>query len=110
MPRFYAGFAAIWIVVVFVGTFPEWLLGRRAVRNRTAMVVEGPVENFVPMPFRGHGNERFTVGGVAFSYSEYDMSATFKNKTTSIWAGRYVRVHYLGNAILKLEVASETPQ
>jgi hypothetical protein len=109
-PRFSVGLGAVWMVFGFVSTFSEWSLGRRAVRDRTALVVEGPVENYVPMPSHGRGRERFTIRGVAFSYFANDVSATFKNATYSIWEGRYVRVHYLDNAILKLEVASDMPQ
>lgn len=60
---------AAWPIAVFTATFFEWYRGRRALQNGTASVVEGRVENFVPMPFEGHAQEFFTVQGVSFSYS-----------------------------------------
>jgi hypothetical protein len=108
MPRLCACFCAFWSILVFCTTFPEWLAGRRALRDHTAAVVEGPVEDFVPMPFEGHADESFTVRGVRFFYSDYNMSSTFNNTSSHggpVRAARYVRVHYVGNAILKLELA-----
>ena len=59
------------------------------------------------MPFEGHANERFTVQGVSFSYSDYTMTSAFKNTSSHggpIRSGLYVRVHYRGDSIVMLEV------
>ena len=106
-PLFMAGFAALWTIGVFSTTFSEWYGGRRALVDGSAAVVEGVTENFVPMPFEGHMDERFTVRGVTFCYSDYTMTSLFKNTRSHggpMRAGLYVRVHHLGNNILKLEI------
>jgi hypothetical protein len=52
--------------------------------------------------------ERFTVNGVEFSQSDYVVTCGF-NDTAShggpIREGLQVRIHYVDNAILKLEIA-----
>ena len=81
----------------------------------TGPVVEGPVEDFVPMPPGGHAFESFDVEGVHFFYSDYVPSQGFNNSSTRggpIHPGVYVRIHYrlggygrdYGPVILKLEV------
>ncbi|ELV8627344.1 hypothetical protein QNF03_004076 [Vibrio cidicii] len=70
-------------------------------------VVEGPVENFDPMPYAGHKTESFTVQGVKFSYSDFIIEPGFNNTASHggpISEGLYVRVSYINNVILKLEV------
>jgi hypothetical protein len=65
------------------------------------------VTGFMPMPVTGHAMEHFCVSGACFSYSDYVVTAGF-NRTSSrggpIREGLPVRVTYLGNTILKLEV------
>ncbi len=111
-PRFPVGLAAFWTSCVFAATFAEWYGGRRVLRQGNASVVDGSVENFVPMPVQGHADESFSVRGIPFHYSDYTMSSAFKNSQSHggpIRMGLHVRIHYLGNTILKLEVAKGTP-
>jgi hypothetical protein len=71
-------------------------------------VVEGQVGDFVPMPYTGHASERFAVGGKTFSYSDYILTGCFNNAASHggpIKAGLTVRVSYVGNCIVRLEVA-----
>ena len=106
-PRVFGGFGAVWTALVFGATFAEWHAGCAAIRENRASMVEGRVENFVPMPFEGHAEERFTVRGVSFSYSDYTMGSAFKNTSSHggpIRPNLYVRIRYRGNSILKLEV------
>ncbi len=108
---FYAGFALLWTTISAVSVAQAYLSARRALRDGTAGVVEGPVLNFHPMPYSGHDTERFTVRGVSFEYSDYSVSAGF-NHTRShggpIDEGVFVRIHYdgppKGARILKLEI------
>jgi hypothetical protein len=61
-------------------------------------VVEGPVEQFHPMPSGGHDTERFDVAGVHFEYSHWIMSQGFNQDITvggPIREGLYVRIHYV---------------
>ena len=96
-------------------TFVDFLDLRAGLKNGRYHVIEGPVENFVPMPYQGHAVERFTVNGIPFSYSTYEVTNCF-NHTSShggpVRAGLQVRVSYVGghpglgsNCILKLEIA-----
>jgi hypothetical protein len=79
-----------------------------ALRNGQFHIVEGPVENFEPMNDWVKKRERFTVGGIRFTYSDYIVDQCFNHSSTHggpIRAGLFVRVSYLDNCILKLEVA-----
>jgi hypothetical protein len=63
-----------------------------------ALVVQGQVEHFDPMPVRGHKNESFDVAGKHFEYSDYDLTNPgFKNAASHggpIHDGLLVRIHY----------------
>ena len=80
---------------------------RQALQSGQAQVVEGVVTDFVPMPYEGHADERFAVDGHYFSYSDYVVTAGF-NHTSShggpIRSGINVRVTFVGNVIVRLEV------
>lgn len=43
-------------------------------------IIEGEVENFIPMPYEGHANEKFDINGVVFEYSN-NLVVTGYNKT-----------------------------
>ncbi|WP_321797617.1 hypothetical protein [Burkholderia sp. BCC1988] len=63
---------------------------------------------FEPMPYGGHAMERFCVGQVCFSYSDYVVTGGFNNTASHggpIRAGLPVRVSYVDGLIVKLEVA-----
>ena len=105
---FFLIFAVTWTVGSFVATYGEYNAAATALRNRGYQVVEGRVTNFVPMPFTGHAQESFVVDGVRFCYSDYIVTSGFHNTASHggpIHQGLYVRVTYLGNLILRLEVA-----
>lgn len=106
-PRWACGFALACTLLIFSTTLLEWWSGRRALRLGTASVVEGLIEDFVPMPYDGHAEEEISVKGVRFRYSDYHISSAFKNTSSHggpLRAGLHVRIHYKGNAILRLEV------
>lgn len=108
-PFGYLCFAGIWTLAAFVGTYGDYRRAQEAQAAGTASVVEGVVTDFVPMPVTGHAMEHFCVSGVCFNYSDYVMTAGF-NRTSShggpIREGLPIRVTYIGNTILKLEVGS----
>jgi hypothetical protein len=59
------------------------------------------------MPYGGHADEKFTVNGATFSYSDYSVTAGFNNTKSHggpIDEGKRVRVTHLGNIIVRLEV------
>ena len=118
-----------WITLVGIGAWglfwnfgilpPSWRIyhdherAQEQLRSGDCEVVEGTVENFRPMPHHGHSVESFTVNGVRFSYSDFDISKPGFNNTEShggpIHAGMRVRVHYRGESILKIEVPRLSP-
>jgi hypothetical protein len=106
-PYGYLCFAVLWTSGAFISTYSAYRSALRARATETAKVVEGPVTNFVPMPVTGHALERFCVSDVCFNYSDYAVTAGF-NRTSShggpIREGLPVRITYVGNTIIKLEV------
>lgn len=107
-PFAFLGFAILWTLVTFVSTYRDYRAASSARHDDTAQVVEGVVTDFRPMPATGHAMESFCVSGVCFYYSDYVVTAGF-NQTSShggpIREGLPVRVTYVGNTIVKLEVA-----
>ena len=108
---FWLGFSIVWTTFATISVFGHYFQVQRAVRAGSAAIVEGPIEDFHPMPYNGHDTERFTVQGVHFAYSECEMSPFFKHTSSRggpIRGGQLVRIHYLGTiecgSILKLEI------
>ena len=93
----FLGFATLWTVGAFSATYIAYSRHRDLVERNACSVVEGPVTNFVPMPYQGHANESFSVAGVQFKYSDYAISDAF-NHTAShggpINKDSYVRICY----------------
>ncbi|HEY1630684.1 MAG TPA: hypothetical protein VGF56_05180 [Rhizomicrobium sp.] len=106
---FYVGFALFWTVAVFAVTFTRHEHQTSLVESGRCPTVTGPVENFVPMPAGGHGEESFTVSGVHFSISDYVITGGFNNTVSHggpVTGGAYVRICYDpgDNAILTLAI------
>jgi hypothetical protein len=111
-----AALGLLFAVVIFVLMRSEFQEISRAYCLGNYQVVEGPVENFHPMPATGGTYERFTVRGVPFAYSDYESTPGF-NRTSShggpLRGGLMVRIAYVHdrehsperNVILKLEIA-----
>jgi hypothetical protein len=109
---FFLGFTLLWTALVLTTTRSESNTLRDALRSGSAPVVEGRVEGFVPMPYTGHALERFTVCGVPFSYSDYEVTEGF-HRTSShggpLREGSWVRITHVGNLIARLEIARDDP-
>jgi hypothetical protein len=102
------GFAILWTLGTFVATFKEYLRAHYALDTGEYQVAEGQVTDFIPMPYTGHANESFCVSDACFSYSDYGATVGFHNSASHggpIREGLDVRVEYIGNLILKLQVA-----
>ncbi|GAB3456801.1 hypothetical protein GCM10027321_10710 [Massilia terrae] len=102
------GFAVLWTVGVFISTYSEYLSLSKALSTNNVRVVEGVVSNFKPMPKSGHAMERFCVSGTCFEYSDYMVTGAFNNTSSHggpIHEGMLVRVSFVRNSIVKLEVA-----
>jgi hypothetical protein len=106
--RLYLGFACAWTLAAFVATYTDHRNAQTALADGRYEIVEGTVQDFVPMPYEGHALESFSVNGRRFSYSDYVASAGFRQTTAHggpIREGLRVRVTHAGNVILRLEVA-----
>jgi hypothetical protein len=107
---FFIGFACLWSGVTFSSVFREYVSLRSAYRRSQFSVVEGRVTDFHPMPYEGHQSECFSVRSQTFCYSDYEVTAGFNNSASHggpIREGLPVRVSYIGNTIVRLEVMSD---
>lgn len=105
-----AGFACLWSAVVFSLMFREYVTLRSTYRQSHFSVVEGRVTDFRPMPPQGHQLECFSVQSHTFCYSDYVVTAGFNNSASHggpIREELPVRVSYIGNTILRLEVGAD---
>lgn len=81
---------------------------RTDARNGSTEIVEGRVEQFVPMPSEGHAQETFIVNGQYFAYSDYDLTKGFNRSQSHggpIKEGLQVRITHVNGSIVKLEIA-----
>jgi hypothetical protein len=104
---FFLGFAVLWTIISFVGTYTEYASLSSAAASGRTKVVEGTVTSFKPMPASGHAMERFCVKDACFEYSDYVITAGFNNTASHggpIKEGLPVRVTYVDNTIVRLEV------
>ncbi len=109
-PFCFLGFSVLWTLVVFLSTYGNYRRHSLLMREGRASLVEGRVENFVPMAYHGHGLESFEVNGVRFEYSDYVVSPGFNNSKSHggpIDEGRLVRIHHRDGIILRLEIKDE---
>jgi hypothetical protein len=102
------GFSLFLLLAVFITTFLGYTHLKNALLNGQAKVVEGPVSQFVPMPFSGHSKERFCVRETCFEYSDFVITPGFNNTASHggpIRETLPVRVTFVGRTIVRLEVA-----
>jgi len=107
---YFVAFSSLWTLAAFGTMWPEYTNLHNAYMQGQYSVVEGEVENFRPMPYDGHQDECFSVKGVTFCYSDYGPTAGFNNSTSHggpIRAGLPVRIAYLGNHILRIDVRED---
>jgi tryptophan-rich sensory protein len=102
-------FAILWTVITFSMTYSQHLRHKSLAQGNGCRVVEGPVEQFVPMPYGGHAVESFSVSGISFRYSDFIVTDGFNNTASHggpIRSDSYVRICYdpTGNVILRLEI------
>ena len=105
---FFLGFAIIWTLTSFLGTHNKYSKLRSLQKAGSFNVVKGKVSNFRPMPYGGHAIEKFCVKDHCFEYSDYVISGGFNNTSSHggpIRKGLPVRITFIGNKIIKLEVA-----
>jgi hypothetical protein len=102
------GLVSAWSAVVWISTYRDYRAASIALDDGRASVVEGRVSRFEPMPATGHASERFCVEDRCFYYSDFASTIGFHNTSSHggpIKSDLPVRVTYLGDTIIKLEVA-----
>jgi hypothetical protein len=112
-PEAFLSFAVLWTATSFGSTFGDYRRAIRAMRENRVDFVQGTVSGFVPMPATGHSMESFLVTGVEFKYSDFVITAGFNNTASHggpIREGLPVKIWYLGNEILRLDVAEAPNQ
>jgi len=105
---FFITFSILWTVTMFLSTFLEYGTLISAYNHGQYKIAEGKVTDFVPMPYEGHANEKFCVDNdPCFEYSDFEITGGFNNAKSHggpISEGLNVRVSYVRNIIIKLEV------
>ena len=105
---YFFNFAVVWTLGSFATTYAQYQSEAKALHGGSHNVVEGPIKSFAPMPYAGHSEESFVVADRRFSYSDYLVTPGFHNTSSHggpIEDGLYVRVTYIGNLIVRLEIA-----
>ena len=123
-PRFVKQFCLVGVVFVSAVTMIV-LVVQLSMYHRTVgaykrgdyQIVEGYVENFDPMPYSGHEHETFEIGGVKFSYSDYDHQPGYNNARSHGGVisgnGQHLKIGYVylnetyGNIIVYIEQISD---
>jgi hypothetical protein len=93
------------MVAAFALTLEDYMAVANALAPGDVTVTEGVVTDFRTMPYEGHAQESFVVGGQRFSYADYSVTAGFNNTRSHggpIDNVLYVRVTHRGNTILRL--------
>jgi len=105
---FFIGFAMLWFFAVSYPMYVHFRELRSAYTSGRYLTVVGPIEDFRPMPYQGHQDECFRVSRAEFCYSDYEAMPGFNSSASHggpIRAGLPVRVAYIGNVILRLDIA-----
>jgi hypothetical protein len=90
-------------------TWHRYVTLRSDYLNGKDSYTEGIVQNFVSLPKQ----ESFSVNGHQFSYSDYVITQAFNNMATHggpIREGLKVKIWFVGNDILRLDVAQNWGQ
>ena len=104
---FFCAFGLFWLCTAGMSVLREDFQMKTAFQTGNFQVVEGVVTDFHPMPYEGHQDECFSVQDQRFCYSDYGVTSGFHNATSHggpIQAGLPVRIAYVGNNILRLEI------
>lgn len=102
----FLGLALVGLLIPATITYQHTSLWN-AVRQGEGTVVEGYVQSYTPKLVHDHeADESFRVGERTFSYSGYEMIGFHHTKVRGgpIEEGVYVRVTYVGDTIVRLEV------
>lgn len=97
------------LIIFLLGTsiVSEFLRERHAYAAGQFSVVEGPIQDFHPMPPLGRAKESFVVNGVNFAYDVGDSTPCFHDSAAFhkiVQAGLEIRIFYTNGCILRLDV------
>ena len=102
---------SIFLIFIVVNVI-DYSFIKKSYHNNDYSVVEGVIENFIPMKIDGHSQESFIVNEIEFSYNRsnptygYHLPKIDGGHITS--NGQYVRISYITynnqNIIIKLEL------
>ncbi len=104
------GVGAILSAGLLTGTFVwqsyQLIHLRKVLKSGKADVVEGKVRDFHPLPTNEHGSERFCVSDKCFIYARSTTPGFNRPQAFggSIREGAMVRIHFVGNSILRVEI------
>jgi hypothetical protein len=93
-------------LLLLIGRYGEYYQAKKALQTRDYQIVEGTVEDFVPIPPGGHSIERFKVGTKSFEYGSGWGSIVFNSDWNRgyIRNGGQVRISYRNEDILRVEL------
>jgi hypothetical protein len=97
LPIAFCAFGFLWLFTVGWSLLADDANAWKRYQAGDYTTVEGPVQNFSPMPYEGHRNECFSVQSHQFCYSDYVMGAGFHQTASHggpIRAGMVVRLAY----------------
>jgi hypothetical protein len=108
-------FAILSTGVMFLATYSQHSRHRTLAQENRCLVVQGPVEHFVPIAVGGNADESFSVAGVPFHYSDFGPTMTDAFNNTVAYGGPVRSDSYVGicydpadHAILRLEIRGFT--
>ena len=102
-----AGFFLFFSIALFIVNLVHDYFIHNRLLFETPSIVEGIVEQFKPMNYAGHDLEKFCVSNTCFTYSDFKITGGFNNTSSHggpIKQGLYVRVSYIENVIVKIEI------
>jgi hypothetical protein len=110
---FFAAIAFATVGVVFIFGVSDFFVVKHLIKLLDAgdyQRVEGQVAHFKPMPSGGHGYESFCVQNSCFHYAENHFTGGFNTPASHggpiRMNGANVRISYVGNIILRIEVVN----
>lgn len=106
---FFVSFSLLWAVGAYIAVGPSQSKLRKNYEEGVFQVVEGIVEDFNSNPSGRYDNEMesFRVNDQVFEYNYFEPSPGFKHTAYHggpVKEGMQVRVSYVGDVIVKLEV------
>lgn len=98
-------------VLLFAGMYSEFRTLRTAYLDGKYEVAEGTIQDFTPIGKGGSREERFTVAGQRFSYSDFELTPAFNQSTLKggpMRQGLQVRIYHLRGRILRVDVRNHS--